>query len=77
MKSYCRLFIKVIGLTFLGLLVAHPFLGLAQTSAPPKARPALYEFGAGYCFSCKEMEKIMGELQATWRPGGSPDGLRR
>ena len=66
MKSYCQLFIKVISLMFLGLLVAHPFLGLAQTSAPPKARPALYEFGAGYCFSCKEMEQIMQELKGKY-----------
>jgi len=30
-----------------------------------KARPALYEFGAGYCPSCKEMEKIIAELRAS------------
>jgi len=36
-----------------------------QSSAPPKAKPALYEFGAGYCFSCKEMEKVMAELKTS------------
>jgi thioredoxin 1 len=34
----------------------------AQGSAPAKGKPALYEFGAGYCVSCKEMAKIMAEL---------------
>jgi thioredoxin 1 len=34
----------------------------AQSSAPAKGKPALYEFGAGYCVSCKEMAKIMAEL---------------
>lgn len=37
--------------------------------APPQpgwnapGRPAVYEFGAGFCYSCKEMEKVMAELQ--------------
>lgn len=66
MKSYCQLFIKIISSMLLGLLVAHPFLGQAQTSAPAPGRPALYEFGAGYCFSCKEMEKIMQELKGKY-----------
>jgi len=66
MKSYCQLFIKIISLMLLSLLVAPPFLGQAQTSAPAPGRPALYEFGAGYCFSCKEMEKIMQELKGKY-----------
>jgi len=37
-----------------------------QSSPPPKAKPALYEFGAGYCFSCKEMEKVMAELKPVY-----------
>jgi len=36
-----------------------------QSSPPPKAKPALYEFGAGYCYSCKEMEKVMGALKTS------------
>ena len=37
----------------------------AQAAAPAKGKPALYEFGAGYCVSCKEMAKIMAELTAS------------
>jgi thiol-disulfide isomerase/thioredoxin len=36
---------------------------MGQTSETPKGKPALYEFGAGHCVSCKEMAKILGELQ--------------
>ena len=55
----------VVGLVCLamGLLVVwQPLPTRAQGSAPPQGRPALYEFGAGYCVSCKEMAKIMAEL---------------
>ena len=58
----------VIGLAFLvmGFLVVwHPVSTLAQGSAPPSGKPALYEFGAGYCVSCKEMAKIMAELTTS------------
>lgn len=34
-----------------------------QGSPSPQSKPALYEFGAGYCLSCKEMEKVMAELK--------------
>jgi thioredoxin 1 len=37
-----------------------------SSTSIPKARPALYEFGAGYCASCKEMEKVMAELKASY-----------
>jgi thioredoxin 1 len=37
----------------------------SQGSPPSPARPALYEFGAGYCFSCKEMEKVMAALKTS------------
>ena len=37
----------------------------AQGAAPAKGKPALYEFGAGYCVSCKEMAKIMAELTTS------------
>jgi thioredoxin 1 len=47
------------------LVVCQPRLALAQGSAPATSKPALYEFGAGYCFSCKEMEKVMAELKTT------------
>jgi thioredoxin 1 len=38
----------------------------SQSQGAPKARPALYEFGAGHCFSCKEMEKIMAEIRGRY-----------
>ena len=49
----------VMGLLFL----CQTMPGWCQSSPPPKAKPALYEFGAGYCYSCKEMEKVMTELK--------------
>jgi thioredoxin 1 len=38
----------------------------SQGSAAPSGKPALLEFGAGYCFSCKEMEKVMAELKPVY-----------
>jgi thioredoxin 1 len=58
----------VIGLTFLlmGWLVAgQPGPALAPASAWAAGKPALYEFGAGYCASCKDMEKVMAELKTS------------
>lgn len=37
----------------------------SQSGPPPQGRPALLEFGAGFCYSCKEMEKVMTELKPT------------
>ncbi|MBI4642895.1 MAG: hypothetical protein HY743_04010 [Deltaproteobacteria bacterium] len=34
----------------------------SQGSPPPQ----VYEFGAGYCFSCKEMEKVMAALKPAY-----------
>jgi thioredoxin 1 len=56
---------QVVGLVVLimGFLVVwQPVPILAQGAAPAKGKPALFEFGAGYCVSCKEMAKIMAEL---------------
>jgi thioredoxin 1 len=56
---------SVVGLVCLvmGFLVVwQPAPTRAQGAAPAKGKPALYEFGAGYCVSCKEMAKIMAEL---------------
>jgi thioredoxin 1 len=51
----------------LGLLaVLSPLPAQAQGSAPTQGKPALYEFGAGYCYSCKEMEKVMAELKPAY-----------
>ena len=58
----------VIGLTCLviGMLtVCQPVPTLAQGAAPAAGKPALYEFGAGYCASCKDMAKVMAELTTT------------
>jgi thioredoxin 1 len=46
-------------------MICQAIPALSQSSPPPKAKPALYEFGAGYCYSCKEMEKIMAELKTS------------
>jgi thioredoxin 1 len=58
-----RFFLK---LMLMGLALVFMFVqaapGYAQT---PQARPALYEFGAGYCISCKEMEKVIAELRSS------------
>jgi thioredoxin 1 len=44
------------------LMVGQPLPTLAQAAAPATGKPTLYEFGAGYCASCKEMAIIMAEL---------------
>ncbi|HLD47413.1 MAG TPA: thioredoxin domain-containing protein [Desulfobaccales bacterium] len=58
----------VIGLVCLAmgfLVVWQPLPTQAQGAAPATGKPALYEFGAGYCVSCKDMEKVMAELTST------------
>jgi thioredoxin 1 len=47
------------------LAAGQPLPTQAQGAAPATGKPALYEFGAGYCVSCKEMAKIMAELTAS------------
>jgi len=49
---------------FLALWPAGPTQ--AQGSAPPKSRPALYEFGAKYCIPCKEMQLVMADLKPQY-----------
>jgi len=60
MNKTCR----IIVLLFLGgiFLSFSPLQSVAEGSEVPKGKPALYEFGAGYCVSCKEMAKVMAEL---------------
>ena len=60
MNKTCR----IIMLLFCGgiILSLFPLQSMGEGPGTPKAKPALYEFGAGYCFSCKEMAKIMAEL---------------
>jgi thioredoxin 1 len=66
MANMWRLLGKVLSLLFLAGMICLPWPLQAETSAPIPGRPALYEFGAGYCLSCKEMEKIMGELKGKY-----------
>jgi thioredoxin 1 len=66
MRLHWQAVAKLFGLFLLAVMISLPWPGQAQTSAPVPGRPALYEFGAGYCFSCKEMEKIMGELKGQY-----------
>jgi thioredoxin 1 len=42
-----------------------PLPAVADGPGAPKGKPALYEFGAGYCASCKEMAKVMAELTTS------------
>jgi thioredoxin 1 len=62
MKSWHRYVIRLVGLMAGALMVCQPVPALA-VAAPSQGKPALYEFGAGYCASCKEMAKIMAELK--------------
>ena len=60
---------QVIGLVCLAmacLIIWQPLPAPAQGAAPSPGKPALYEFGAGYCASCKEMAKIMAELKPRY-----------
>ena len=59
--TFIGLFCLVVGF----LMVWQAWPTLAQGSTPAKGKPALYEFGAGYCVSCKDMEKVMAELKTT------------
>ncbi len=63
--SYQRLG-EMVCLLGAALLLAQAPAGRCQTQPAPKPRPALYEFGAGYCFSCKEMEQIMAEIRGRY-----------
>jgi thioredoxin 1 len=62
MKFWRHSVVGLVGLVMGFLVVWQPVPTLAQGGAPAKGNPALYEFGAGYCVSCKEMAKIMAEL---------------
>lgn len=66
MNFFRKTFIGWFCLTAGFLMIGQAWPAQAQDAAPPKAKPALYEFGAGYCVSCKEMAKIMAELKSTY-----------
>lgn len=65
MKTWRHAVLGLAGL--LGLLILWPvWASVAQATAAPQGKPALYEFSAGYCVSCKEMAKIMAELKPQY-----------
>ncbi len=65
MRSWHHFVIGLVGFMAGVLLVWQPLPALAG-AAPSQGKPALYEFGAGYCASCKQMAKIMAELQPQY-----------
>ncbi len=65
MRSWRHQVIGLVGL-IVGVSMAWQPVPALAGSAPSQGKPALYEFGAGYCASCKEMAKIMGELRPQY-----------
>ncbi|RJR34605.1 MAG: hypothetical protein C4567_15540 [Deltaproteobacteria bacterium] len=65
MKSSRYQAIKSLILIAAFFLIFQAFPAWSQNSASPSGKPALLEFGAGYCFSCKEMEKVMAALKTS------------
>ena len=65
MKFLRHYVVGVVCLVMGFMLVWQPLPAQAQGAAPAPGKPALYEFGAGYCVSCKDMEKVMAELTTT------------
>jgi thioredoxin 1 len=62
MKFWRHAMVGLVCLAVGFLAVGQALPTQAQGAAPATGKPALYEFGAGYCASCKEMAKIMAEL---------------
>ena len=65
MKFWRHYVIGLVCLVMGFLVVWQPLPTQAQGAVPATGKPALYEFGAGYCVSCKEMAKIMAELTTS------------
>jgi thioredoxin 1 len=65
MKFWRHVVVGLVCLVVGFLVVWQPLPTRAQGGAPATGKPALYEFGAGYCVSCKEMAKIMAELTTS------------
>lgn len=63
MKRACR----IIMLLFCGgiILSLFPLQSVGEVPGTPKAKPALYEFGAKYCIPCKEMKEVMAALKTS------------
>lgn len=56
------LFCLVVG----SLVVWQAIPTQAQSAAPAKGKPAMYDFGAKMCVPCKEMQKVVAELKPLY-----------
>jgi len=65
MKSMRCQMVKLLFLIAAFFVIFQTLPAWSQGLPPPQGKPALYEFGAGYCVSCKEMEKVMAALKTT------------
>jgi thioredoxin 1 len=66
MKSRRCQVVKPLILIVAFFLIFQALPAWPQGSPSSSGKPALYEFGAGYCFSCKEMEKVMAALKPAY-----------
>jgi thioredoxin 1 len=48
------------------LLLGHLLPAGGQGPAPPKSRPAIYEFARKLCPICREMEQVLLEVQGKY-----------
>jgi len=55
-----------IGIILASLLWLQAAAAWGQAPPAAKARPALYDFGMGMCFSCKQMEKILEAVKSKY-----------
>jgi thioredoxin 1 len=65
MKFFRGTFIGLLCLVVGFLVIWQPLPTPAQSAAPAKGKPALYEFGSKFCIPCKEMKVVMAALQAS------------
>ena len=62
-----RRYLILFGISFLGfLLLWQTCPAQAQGVAPAPGKPAVDEFGSKYCVPCKEMQKVMAALTASY-----------
>jgi thioredoxin 1 len=66
MKFWRHHVVTLVGLVMGILLVWQTLPAQAQGSAPPQGKPALYDFGRGICLSCKEMEKVLADIEREY-----------
>jgi thioredoxin 1 len=65
MKFWRHAVVGLVCLVMGFMVIGQPLPVQAQGATPATGKPALYEFGAGYCASCKEMATIMAALTAS------------